>query len=141
MQLKPSRTPLAGRGRFGSGLHDTRRVPTDRPPDLPVGRTTGSRTSEHFCRRHICLSPRVGWPRFSRDGRPERSQPAFAARGCRRPPAEVSRQLLLGRPLVIEGSPSIRTITDRPSLPLSSLPHCLISLLRSRPSLVGRRRG
>ena len=50
-------------GRFGSGLHDTRPEPTDRAPDLlpckgvPVGRTTGSRTSEHCCRRHICLSP------------------------------------------------------------------------------------
>jgi hypothetical protein len=30
MQLKPSQTPLAGRGRLDSGLHDTRRVPTDR---------------------------------------------------------------------------------------------------------------
>ena len=45
------------------GLHDTRLEPTDRTPDLlpfdgvPVGRTPGSRTSRHFCRRHICLSP------------------------------------------------------------------------------------
>src|SRR5947209_1231810 len=45
------------------GLHDTRLEPTDRTPDLlpvdgmPVGRTLGSRTSGHFCRRHICLSP------------------------------------------------------------------------------------
>jgi len=53
---------------------------------MPVGRTPGSRTSKHFCCRHICLSPSVGWPRFSRDGRPEGSQPAFAARGCRPPP-------------------------------------------------------
>ena len=42
MQLKPSPTPLAGRGHFGSGLHDTRLEPTDRPPDLPVGCTTGA---------------------------------------------------------------------------------------------------
>ena len=46
-----------------NGLHDTRLEPTDRTPDLlpvdgvPVGRTLGSRTSRHFCRRHICLSP------------------------------------------------------------------------------------
>ena len=39
-----------------------------RPPvdGMPVRRTLGSRTSEHFCRRHVCLSPRVGWP----SGRP-----------------------------------------------------------------------
>src|SRR5262245_50740787 len=85
----------------------------------------GSRTSRHFCRRHICLSPLVGWPRFSRDGTPEGSQPAFAARGCR-PWAD---------------SPSIRPITDRPWLPPSSLPRCLISSLCSRPSLAGRQRG
>src|SRR3954462_12391796 len=46
-----------------NGLHDTRLEPTNRSPDLPpfdgvpVGRTPGSRTSEHFCRRHICLPP------------------------------------------------------------------------------------
>src|SRR4051812_16940421 len=92
---------------FRNGLHDTRLEPTNRPPDLlpvdgvPVGRPVGSRTSKHFCRRHICLSPRVGWPRFSRDGTPEGSQPAFAVRGC--------------RPLA--DSPSIRSITGRPWLP------------------------
>src|ERR1700758_4050512 len=131
MQLKPSQTPLAGRGRFGSGLHDPRLEPTDRTPDLlpfdgvPVGRTLGSRTSRHFCRRHICLSPLVGWPRLSRDGTPEGSQPAFAARGCR-PWAD---------------SPSIRSITDRRSLPPSSLLRCLISVLCSPLSLTGRQRG
>src|SRR5258705_1536020 len=113
------------------GLHDTRLEPTNCPPDLlpvdgmPVGRTLGSRTSEHFCCRHICLSPRVGWPRFSRDGTPEGSQPAFAVRGCR-PWAD---------------SPLIRSITERPSLPPSSLLRCLISFLRSPPSLAGRQRG
>src|SRR5258706_16270309 len=46
-----------------NGLHDTRLEPTDRPPNLlpfngmPVGRTLGSRTSKHFCCRHVCLSP------------------------------------------------------------------------------------
>ena len=45
------------------GLHDTRLEPTNRAPDLlpfdgmPVGRAIGSCTSEHFCCRHICLSP------------------------------------------------------------------------------------
>src|SRR6185312_3230507 len=116
---------------FCHGLHDTRLEPTDRAPDLlpidgmPVGRTLGSRTSGHFCRRHICLSPSVGWPRSSRDGRPEGSQPASAARGCR-PWAD---------------SPSIRSITDRPSLPPSSLLRCLISSLCRSPSLAGRQRG
>src|SRR5208282_2126638 len=92
------------------GLHDTRLEPTDRAPDLfpfdgmPVGRTLGSRTSEHFCCRHICLSPFVGWPRFSRDGTPEGSQPAFAARGC----------------CPWENSPSIRSIVERRWLPPSS---------------------
>ena len=38
-------------------------------------------------------------------------------------------------------SPSIRSITDRRSLPPSSLPRCLISSLCSPPSLAGRRRG
>src|SRR3954452_23303033 len=46
-----------------NSLHDTRLEPTDRVPDLlpfdgvPVGRMTGSRTSKHCCRRHLCLSP------------------------------------------------------------------------------------
>jgi len=46
-----------------NGLHDTRLEPTNRTPGVlpfdgvPVGRTFGSRTSRHFCRRHICLSP------------------------------------------------------------------------------------
>src|SRR5262245_17527331 len=113
------------------GLHDPRLEPTDRVPDLlpvdgmPVERPVGSRTSRHFCRRHICLSPFVGWPRFSRDGTPEGSQPAFAVRGCR-PWAD---------------SPSIRSITERPWLPPSSLLRCLISVLCSSPSLAGRQRG
>src|SRR6478609_5439353 len=112
---------------FRDGLHDTRLEPTDRTPDLlpfdgmPVGRTPGSRTSTHCCRRHVCLSPLVGWPRFSRDGTPEGSQPAFAAREC--------------RPWV--DSPSIRSLTERPSLPPSSLPHCLLSVLYSSPSPKG----
>jgi len=92
---------------------------------MPVGRTLGSRTSEHFCCRHLCLSPRVGWPRFSRDGTPEGSQPAFAVRGCR----------------PWEDSPFIRSITERHWLPPSSLPRCLISVLYSPPSLTGRQRG
>jgi hypothetical protein len=54
---------------------------------------------------------------------------------------KAGRQLRLGRPLFVEDSPSIRPITDRPSLALSSLPRCLISLLCSRPSLAGRQRG
>src|SRR6266566_751914 len=92
---------------------------------MPVRPTLGSRTSVHFCRRHICLSPFVGWPRFSRDGTPEGSQPAFAVRGCR-PWAD---------------SPSIPSITEWLWLPPSSLPRYLISVLCSRPSLVGRQRG
>jgi hypothetical protein len=54
---------------------------------------------------------------------------------------QVGRQLCLGRPLFVEDSPSIRSITDRHSLPPSSLPRYLISLLCSRPSLAGRQRG
>src|SRR5258708_9330325 len=113
------------------GLHDTRLEPTNCPPDLlpidgvPVGRAPGSRTSEHFCRRHVCLSPRVGWPRFSRDGTPEGSQPAFAVRGC----------------CPWEDSPSIRSITERHWLAPSSLLRCLMSFLCSQPSLAGRQRG
>ena len=124
---RPSRDAAA----LASGLHDTRLEPSGRTPDLlpfegvPAGRTPGSRTSEHFCCRHICLSPLIGWPRFSRDGTPEGSQPAFAARGCC-PWAD---------------SLSIRSITDRHSLPPSSLPRCLVSFLCSQPSLAGRQRG
>src|SRR5215831_19320443 len=114
-----------------NGLHDARLKPTNRAPDflpwdgVPVGRRFGSRTSRHFCRRHICLSPSVGWSRFSRDGTPEGSQPAFAARGC----------------CPWEDSPSIRSITERPWLPPSSLLRCPISFLRSPPSLAGGQRG
>jgi hypothetical protein len=54
---------------------------------------------------------------------------------------QVGRQLLLGRPLLAEDSPFIRSITERPSLPPSSLPRCLISVLCSPPSLAGRQRG
>ena len=54
---------------------------------------------------------------------------------------QAGRPLLLGRPLFVGDSPSIRSITDRRSLPPSSLPRCLISVLCSRPSLAGRRRG
>src|SRR6516225_55391 len=41
----------------------------------------------------------------------------------------------------MEDSPSIRSITGRHWLAPSSLPRCLISLLRSRPSLAGKQRG
>ena len=54
---------------------------------------------------------------------------------------QVGRQIRLGRPLLVEDSRFIRSITDRRSLPPSSLPRCLISFLRSRPSLAGRQRG
>ena len=47
----------------------------------------------------------------------------------------------LGRPLSVEDSPSIRSITDRHSLPPSSLRRCLIGVLCSPPSLAGRQRG
>src|SRR5271157_6195494 len=68
------------------------------------------------------LSPRVGWPRFSRDGIPEGSQPAFAVRECC-PWAD---------------SPSIRSTTERPSLPPSSrygVPGTLSSSLSGSPRL------
>src|SRR5262249_22818001 len=66
-------------------LHDTRLEPTNIAPDLPPGDgvpardKVGSRTSKRCRRRHICFAPCVSWPRLSRDGRPEGSQPAFAA--------------------------------------------------------------
>ena len=40
-----------------------------------------------------------------------------------------------------EDSPFIRSMTERRSLPPSSLPRCLISFLCSRPSLTGKQRG
>src|SRR5262249_38657126 len=54
---------------------------------------------------------------------------------------QVGRPPRLRRPTFAADSPSIRSITGRPSLPLSSLPRCLISVLCSRPSLAGRRWG
>ena len=54
---------------------------------------------------------------------------------------QIGRQLRLGRPLVVEDSPSIRSITDRHWLVPSSLRRCLISVLCSSPSLAGRQRG
>src|SRR5438477_5877351 len=42
--------------------------------DMPGGRPAGSRTSKRCRRRHICLSPQVGSPKLSRDGRLEGSQ-------------------------------------------------------------------
>jgi hypothetical protein len=53
---------------------------------------------------------------------------------------QVGRQLLLDRPLFVEDSPFIRSITDRHSLPPSSLPRCLKNVLCSPPSLAGRQR-
>src|SRR3954466_940862 len=38
-------------------------------------------------------------------------------------------------------SPFIRSITERPSLPPSSLLRCLVSVLCSSPSLAGKQRG
>ena len=124
--LKPSRTPLAGRGRFGDGLHDPRLEPTDRVPGLlpfegvPVGRRFGSRTSRHFCRRHICLSPSVGWSRFSRDGTPEGRQPAFAVRGCR-PPA-IGQPVAPSRPPHLHGGLTLYPIHYRSALASSLIP-------------------
>jgi hypothetical protein len=63
-----------------SRLHDTRLEPTHGAPDflpvdgVPVRRLVGSRTSKRCRRRHICLSPRVGSPKLSRDRRLEGSQ-------------------------------------------------------------------
>jgi hypothetical protein len=54
---------------------------------------------------------------------------------------QISRQLLLGRPIFVGDSPSIRSITARHWLPPSSLPRRLISVPCGRPSLAGRRRG
>src|SRR3954452_14927007 len=107
---------------------------------MPVGCPVGSRTSEHFCCRHICLSPSVGWPRFSRDGTPEGSQPAFAVRGCC-PPVPLHGSHRTIRRGLRGDLPVIRSITERPSLPPSSLLRCLISVLCSPPSLAGRQRG
>src|SRR5712691_11626303 len=69
-------------------LHDTGLKPThglvDPPPinRMPVPRVVGGRTSNHlrlrgcFCRHLLCLLSRL--VRYSRDERPDGSQPAFA---------------------------------------------------------------
>src|SRR4051794_32050864 len=54
---------------------------------------------------------------------------------------QVGRQFRLVRPIPVEDSPSIRSITERHWLPPSSLRRCLISVLCSPPSLAGRQRG
>src|SRR6516165_2074404 len=87
---------------------------------MPVGRTPGSRTSKHFCCRHICLSPSVGWPRFSRDGRPEGSQPAFAAKGCRPPP--TGRPAVPSRPTPLRGGLTLYPTYYRSALASSLIP-------------------
>src|SRR5262249_59049173 len=46
---------------------------------------------------------------------------------------QAGRQFLLGRPLFVEDSPSIRPFTGRPCLPPSSLPRRLIRSLSSSP--------
>ena len=145
--LKPSRTPLAGRGRFDNDLHDTHPEPTDRPPDLLPFRgecRSGVRpgaapASISAADISACLPQSVG--RGSLVTEDPREVSPLSRRGDVVLHRQVGRQLLLGRPLVVEDSPSIRPITGRPSLPPSSLPRCLISLLCSRPSLAGRRRG
>src|SRR5262249_51677457 len=56
-------------------------------------------------------------------------------------PREVSPLSRRGGCYPWADSPSIRSITDRHSLPPSSLLRCLISVLCSPPSLAGRQRG
>jgi hypothetical protein len=88
--------------------------------DGPCASTIGSRTSKHFCCRHICLSPCVGWPRFSRDGRPEGSQPAFAARGCCLP--LTGRPTAPSRPTHLRGGLALYPIHYRPAFASSLIP-------------------
>src|SRR5262252_6558086 len=121
MPLKPSRTPFAGRGRFGSGLHDTRLVPTGRAPARP-GAAPASISAADIS---ACLPESVG--RGSLVTEDPREVSPLSRQGDVVLHRLVGRQLLLGRPLFVEDSPSIRSITDRRSLSPSSLPRCLIS--------------
>jgi hypothetical protein len=140
MQLKPSRTPLAGRGRFASGLHDTRREPTNRTLDLAVGARLGAApASISAADISACLPLSVG--RGSLVTEDPREVSPLSRRGDVVLHRQVRRQLRLGRPIFVEGSPFIRSIIERHSLPPSSLPRCPINLLCSRPSLAGRQRG
>src|SRR5208337_3212845 len=123
-----SQTPLAGRGfpfhrdagfaprnpASGENLHDTGLGPTH---------IMGGRTSRLSLPSSACLLKRL--TRFSRDGTPEGSQLAFAVREC----------------CPWEDSPSIRSTTERRSLPPSSLPCCPIGFLCRKPTLAGRQWG
>src|SRR5262249_41061292 len=135
MEAKPSQTPLASRGRLDSGLHDTRRVPTDRARARP-GAAPASISAADMS---ASLPESVGQGSLVTEDLREVSP--LSRSGDVALHRQVGRQLLLGRPLFVEDSPFIRSITDRPLLPPSSLPRCLISVLCSRPSLAGRRRG
>ena len=135
IRLKPSQTPLAGRGRLDSGLHDTRLVPTDRAPARP-GAAPASISAADIS---ACLPESVG--RGSLVTEDPREVSPLSRRGDVVLHRQVGRPLRLGRSLLVGDSPSIRSITGRHWLAPSSLPRCLISLLCSRPSLAGRRRG
>jgi hypothetical protein len=97
--------PLAGRD-----LHDTRLEQTNHVT------TVEGRTSKRCRRRHFCVAPSSLLARFSRDARPEGSQPAFAWGHVTTP---------------------IRTITERPSLAPSSSTRRPIGLPCGSLSLAG----
>ena len=144
--LKPSRTPLAGRGRFATAFtirtwcRRTVRQTFFPSRECQSGARPGAApASISAADISACLPEPVDQGSLVTEDLREVSP--LSRRGdvvLHRP---VGPQLLLGRPLFVADSPSIRSITDRPSLPPSSLPRCLISVLCSPPSLAGRRRG
>src|SRR5262245_617417 len=116
MQLKPSQTPLAGRGRLDSGLHDTRLVPTDRAPARPGAAPASISAADISARLPLSVS------RGSLVTEDPREVSPLSRRGDVVLHRQAGRQLPLSRPLSVEGSPSIRSITDRHWLSPSSLP-------------------
>jgi hypothetical protein len=82
-------------------LHDTGLEPTDVAVDLlpvdgvPVYPSIGNRTSRCCHRRHICIAPFGQLARFSRERRPEGSQPGFPWGDVATPIRPISRRLSL----------------------------------------------
>ena len=146
--LRPRGTPVLVR-------HDAR-VPEGAAGVLPrsvvpglaadplAGREDVEGADRHEHLRHAVPCARCP-RRGARHGGPPLQRQAQRGRGgrldARGVPEQGGRQLLLGRPIFVEDSPFIRSITERHWLPPSSLPRCLISFLCSQPSLAGRQRG
>ena len=128
-QLKPLKRPLRDAASPSTGMqgsHCANPASGENLHDTGLGPThiMGGRTSRLSLPSSACLLKRL--TRFSRDGTPEGSQPAFAVRGC--PWGGLTL--------------SPRSTTERHSLPPASLPRLFpIGFLCRKPTLAGRQWG